>query len=150
MNKRLNEFLSLSADLTGFDRLEIMGTGVMAEYLEVLDQAVSVAVVDRLLAVHAGLSDSADRTQGLSDQILDDEQLGPLARNLLVLWYTGAWQPLTSGGPSAGQPGQESPRIVSPAAYMAGLQWRTVAAHPAGALPPGFGSWSYPPLGAFA
>lgn len=150
MTERLERFLSLSANLTGFDRLELLETGVLADYLEVVDQAISTGRVDSILSAYSALADSPDRDQAIGTRILDDEQHGPVARSLMVLWYTGTWQPVIHSSQSPEQADLDQPRVVSPAAYMAGLQWRTIHAHPAGALPPGFGSWAHPPLGDFS
>lgn len=146
MNKRLDEFLDLSVALTGFDRLHLIATGVGPEYLSTLDTIVSAAVADALLQAFAAVPAADDAL--LSSQILDDALLGPLARNLIVLWYTGTWTALPADWPATSP---RSPRdvghVVSAAAYMAGLQWSAVGAHPAGALPPGFASWASPPPG---
>lgn len=150
MNERLAQFLSLSANLTGFNRLELLETGVLTDYLEVVDQAISTDRVDLILSAHSELADSPDLDQAIGTRILDDQQLGPVARSLIVLWYTGTWQPVIDSTQSPQPADLDQPRVVSPAAYMAGLQWRTIHAHPAGALPPGFGSWAHPPLGDFS
>lgn len=148
MNRRLDELVGLSVALTGFDRLDLIGTGVAAEYLDTLDRIVSPATVDALLKAYAGLPADDPDGAALSGRILEDALLGPLARNVIVLWYTGTWTPLPADWPA---PGARSPLdvagVVSPAAYLSGLQWRTVGAHPAGALPTGFASWASPPLG---
>ncbi|NNH33825.1 hypothetical protein C9413_32005, partial [Rhizobium sp. SEMIA 4085] len=38
-----------------------------------------------------------------------------------------------------------APLVVSPDAYIEGLLWKAIGAHPAGAKGPGFGSWAFPP-----
>jgi hypothetical protein len=148
VNKRLDELLGLSVALTGFDRLHLIGTGVAAEYLDTLDRIVSPVVVDALLKAYALLPADDPDAAALKQRILDDEMLGPLARNLVVLWYTGTWTPLPPDWPAPGVRSHlDVAGVVSPAAYLAGLQWRTVGAHPAGALPTGFASWASPPPG---
>jgi hypothetical protein len=61
--------------------------------------------------------------------VLADPTLGPVARDLIVLWYCGSWRG----------------EVVSPEAYVAGLQWVAAGAHPIGARPQGFGAWSLSP-----
>ena len=48
MDKRLDHFVGLSAALTGFGRLQLLGTGVAAQYLGKLDDAMPGAA-DELL-----------------------------------------------------------------------------------------------------
>ena len=36
-------------------------------------------------------------------------------------------------------------QIVSPEAYVQGLVWQAIDAHPRSAKPPGFGTWAFPP-----
>lgn len=62
-------------------------------------------------------------------RIFDDATLGPLARNLIQLWYLGQW-----GFP-----------VISAQAYQEGLVWKAIGAHPQGAKQQGFGTWSSPP-----
>lgn len=148
MNKRFEIFIDLSAALTGFDRLHLISTGVGPVYLSILQGIVPQKIVDRLLQDFAELPDGDAQAASLSERILDDTLLGPVARNVIVLWYCGTWTPL----PEAWwEPQQRSVRdvghVVSPAAYLAGLQWSAAGAHPPGGLPPGFASWASPPLG---
>lgn len=154
MNHRLNQFLDLSVALTGFDRPHLRGTGLVADHLDTLDRVVSPAVVDQLLQAYAALPNGAAMTDGgkdeasLSTRILDDPLLGPLARTLIVLWYTGSWTPLPADWPAPmGRSPLDVARVVSPAAYFNGLQWSAAHAHAPGALPTGFASWATPPMG---
>jgi hypothetical protein len=73
-------------------------------------------------------------------------ELGPIARNVIVLWYLGQWDQMPrhwrdrQGASPADVAG-----VPSAAAFRAGLVWRAIGAHPTGANPPGFGSWATPP-----
>jgi hypothetical protein len=84
--------------------------------------------------------------------ILGNELLGDVARALIKLWYSGTWFELSSAwterfGPRAAN----TTFVVSPDAYVEGLLWKAIGAHPAGAKGPGFGSWAFPPkIPAFA
>jgi len=148
VNQRLEQFLDLSVALTGFARLHLISTGVGPDYLNTMDSIVSQAITDRLLQTFAALPAGEARTAGLSGQILADAELGPVARNLIVLWYCGTWTPLPEawGGQHLRSP-RDTGHVVSEAAYLSGLQWSAVAAHPPGGLPPGFASWVTPPPG---
>jgi hypothetical protein len=116
---RLNGFLELSAALTGFDEVELLGTGVADEYLRTLEGAVPAGVLDDLLG----------NAKSDAEAVLADEVLGPVARDVTVMWYCGSWQG----------------EVVSPDAYVAGLQWVAAGAHPIGARQQGFGAWALPP-----
>ena len=66
MDSRSDRFAVLSARLTGFGRVTLLGTGMTAEYLAALDAVVGAPLVDELLAsddadalLHAGRSEEA-------------------------------------------------------------------------------------------
>jgi hypothetical protein len=144
VNRRLDEFLDLSIALTGFSKLHLIGTGVGTEYLETVEKIVPGEIIDQLLHAHAGPGGDTE----LSAALLDDATLGPVARNIIVLWYTGTWIPLPEDWcESVGRSAADVAHVVSSEAYLAGLQWRTIGAHPPGGLPPGFASWACPPPG---
>jgi len=124
MDARTHRFLDVSARLTGFARLDLVSTDMTETYLHTIDATCPEGSVDRLLAAwpsHVGTPPPA--------AVLDDATLGPLARNLILLWYCGTW---------AGAP-------VSGAAFRAGLQWVVAGAHPPGAAPQGYAAWSVAP-----
>jgi hypothetical protein len=150
MSDRSDVFLELSALLTGFSRVQLLGTGVADEYLETLEATLPGDVLDELLDRYARLPAAADqREAALTSEILGDSKLGPVARNLILLWYCGSWTALpddwrTSYGTSA----LDTNRVISAASYVAGLQWAAAGAHPIGARQQGFGAWALPPEGA--
>ena len=133
MDARATRFLEVSAELTGFCRVELAGTGMTAAYLAALDEVLPAGLVDRLLAESPGT-------------VLDDPALGPVARNVILLWYRGAWSALPQDWRAAhGASPHDTDHVVSAAAYRAGLQWVAAGAHPAGAAPQGYGAWAAPP-----
>ena len=137
MDARATRFLEISAELTGFCRVELAGTGMTDDYLAALDAVLPAGLVDRLLA--------APRPS----QPVDDAELGPVARNVILLWYRGAWSALPQDWRAAhGASPNDKDHVVSAAAYRAGLQWAAACAHPAGAAPQGYGAWAAPPAGA--
>jgi hypothetical protein len=132
----------LSAALTGFREADLWGTGMVERHLDELYATVGDAIVGRLLTTGA----EALRTGRLKQLVMDDPDLGPIARNTIVLWYLGQWSPLPREWRDRhGANPLDVPRIVSSDAYTAGLVWRAIGAHPMGADPPGFGSWANPP-----
>lgn len=146
MAERSDLFIDLSAALTGFDRVQLLGTGVAGQYLRTLEEVVPAAVVDALLAAFETVPEGPGLEAALGAAILDQPDLGPVARNLIVLWYCGTWKALPEGWRSAhGASPADTDRVVSKEAYVAGLQWVAAGAHPMGARQPGFGSWALPP-----
>jgi hypothetical protein len=127
-------FLELSVQLTGYRSTDLQGTGQLSEYLDELVTIVDDDLIARLL-------DCTDAQQALADP-----DLGPLARNLTVMWYLGQWDALPSEWRNRnGASPYDVDHVVSAAAYREGLAWRAAGSHPMGAKPPGFGSWAAPP-----
>lgn len=146
--ERRQSFLGLSAALTGFDRLQLLGTGVAEQYLRTLDAIVPAETLARLLSAYDALPSGEGKAPALAADILGDAELGPVARNLILLWYSGSWKRLPDDWRAAhGKSPLDETHVVSPAAYLAGLQWAVVGAHPQGGQQQGFGSWAEPPLG---
>jgi hypothetical protein len=138
---RTERFLELSVRLTGFGRVALLGTGMTDAYLRALDEVLPTGTVDELLA-------AGERDDGVS-HLLDDAKLGPVARNLILLWYCGTWTALPDEWRAAyGTSPLDTTRVESAEAYLAGLQWVVAGAHPAGARQQGFGAWAVAPEGA--
>jgi len=145
----LDAFCSLSAALSGFDDVELRATGVGETYLAWLLRVFG-DVMAELLGVWRTIEadDPPDRREAaLREKVLADPTLGPLARAVLVLWYTATWRPLSADWSAAHgkHPGGDE-GFVFGTAYPEGLMWRAaVGAHPAAAKPTGFGSWALAP-----
>lgn len=145
-DSRLGQFTELSALLTGFGAVDLLGTGMSASYLRAADEALPAGVLDELLDALTRLEDGADREDAVGQAILGDAKLGPVARNVILLWYLGAWAALPQEWRTAyGSSPLDIDRVVSPEAYQAGLQWAAASAHPAGARQQGFGAWAAAP-----
>lgn len=145
-------FLELSVALTGYDAAELEGTGMVSPYLAVLNGIVGNPMTGRLLGRWAEVfdeshDDPAKRERLVQHEILADPTLGPLARNLTILWYIGQWNQLPPDWRNANGAGAtDTTHIVSPEAYVQGLVWPTIGTHPMGAKMPGYGSWALPPV----
>lgn len=127
--KNLDTFLRLSAALTGFAEVDLLGTGQAERYLRWVEEHADPATLAALF----------DRARGpLGDEevaaILAMPPLGLLAKQINYLWYTAQWQTLQNGS-------FVSTAVVSPAAYQEALVWPAMLAHPPGAKQTGFGSW---------
>ncbi|MEU3844571.1 hypothetical protein AB0E88_31640 [Streptomyces sp. NPDC028635] len=153
-------FLSLSVDLTAFEETDLLGTGLAHKYLAKVREACGDEVVTALLDAHraaradaAGQAASAatplDRDlfdRALRHRIFGDDRLGPVARQVIKLWYVGMWYALPPDwvdhyGPHTGA----GTSTVTAASYQEGLLWRAIGANPPGAKAPGYGSWAQPP-----
>jgi hypothetical protein len=145
-----DDFLALSVALTGYSRFRLLGTGQAPLYFSTLADVVGEATVTELLQtfqrVRDAAADAAAVEPMLRAEILSDEKLGPIARNVIKLWFVGVWYQLP---PEWREPYGVSDKDVtfvpSPAAYAEGLLWPTIDANPSGAKGPGYGTWALPP-----
>jgi hypothetical protein len=148
-------FLAMSAELTGFDGIQLESTGLVRFYLqklsEMLGAETTAALCEAWQQVEEGSHENGDRRAALTRSlILDDQRCGPVARNLLVLWYLGQWYPLPSWWYT--EYGHQPPPdtlpcvIFKPECYTEGLVWPAAGAHPPGAKPFGYGIWTQPPV----
>jgi hypothetical protein len=148
MSDRSDLFLDLSALLTGFSRVQLLGTGVADEYLQALEATLPEDVLDTLLVSYERLPAGDQREGALASEILGDSKLGPVARNLILLWYCGSWTALPKDWRETyGASPLDTDRVISAASYVAGLQWAAAGAHPIGARQQGFGAWALAPKG---
>ncbi|HET9872491.1 MAG TPA: hypothetical protein VFP89_07845 [Propionibacteriaceae bacterium] len=113
-------------------------------YLETVESIVPQRLLDRLFdTFRATPNDPGGRDVAA---ILDDSDLGPVARSVAVLWYCGTWTQLPSEWRARnGASASDITGVVSSAAYQTGLQWTVIGAHPAGARQQGFGAWATAP-----
>jgi hypothetical protein len=150
------DFLFLSIDLTAFDATELLGTGLAHQYLAKVRAACGEEVVSALLDAHraaradaagdAGSHDRALLDRGLRHRIFSDDRLGPVARNVIKLWYAGMWYGLPPEWTDRyGAQAAAETSTVTAASYQEGLLWTAIGANPPGAKAPGYGSWAQPP-----
>lgn len=149
--ERLSRFLDFSSALTAFTVYDLRGTGQAEPYLSTVTDVVGAEIVDKLLDTYARVKTEAqiegfdvDRT--LRREILADELLGPVARNIIKMWYVGIWYQLpATWRQTFGTRENDFMHVVSAAAYTEGLLWTAIGANPNGAKAPGYGSWAQPP-----
>jgi hypothetical protein len=146
VSERVDSFLEMSEVLTGFKRVELLGTGMTEQLVASLDQVLPAGVLDELLDAYRRLPPGAEAEAALESNVLADSKLGPVARNVILAWYCGTWTALPDTWRAAygGSP-LDTDRVLSPEAYLGGLQWVAAGAHPAGARQQGYGAWSVPP-----
>lgn len=145
----MNTFVELSSVLTGYAR-EVLAPpfdsiDLKSLYYQTAQQAQG-AVFDQILSTFAQIMSTTPPDQWpqeVQEKILSDATLGPAARQILKLWFVGIWY----DPPDQINQGQ----IVSMQAYVGGLVWDTIQAHPMGDSQFPFGYWGSdpPPPGPF-
>lgn len=145
------QFLSFSAEVTAFSIFDLRGTGQATAYLSTVVEVVGQDILGELLdayrrAVHEAKDDSTARAKLLYRYIFSDTKLGPIARNIIMLWYAGIWYTLPpEWRESFGARAADGTFVVGQTAYTQGLLWYAIGANPPGARAPGYGSWAAPP-----
>jgi hypothetical protein len=103
----LERFVAFSAEATAFSAVDLWGTGQAADYLATVQEEAGNQILRDLL--------EAARPGPVDDQVFTDEKLGPLARNIIKLWYSGVWYELPPqwaarfGAPVKAVPAQRRP-----------------------------------------
>ena len=149
-NQLFDAFLKLSSVLTGFRTFDLRGTGQAETYYSTVDEIVgeeAKELLETFLQVtgDAGADEEALES-GLRKQILSDPKLGPIARNIIKLWYVGIWYELPKEWREAyGENDEDRTFMISADSYRDGLLWPTIGANPSGAKPFGYGIWATPP-----
>jgi len=144
----LNQFLSLSVILTGFDQAELLGTGMAQEYYRQVVGAVGEDISQSLWSLAQTLTErtGADLDAAIRRELMASPKFGPIARSIIQLWYWGSWIGLPQDWRNRyGTSQQDVTRFTSPSAYQEGLIWKAMSTHPEGAKQPGFGSWGLLP-----
>lgn len=145
------DFVDLSSAITGFSAFHLHGTGQARAYFDAVTRVVGESTVADLLAASrrardAGGADEASLDLQLRREIFSDDRLGPIARNLVKLWFIGTWYQLPAEWRDAyGVREHDTTFVVSPDSYVEGLLWPTIGANPSGAKGPGWGTWAEPP-----
>jgi hypothetical protein len=148
---QLQAFVAFSAAVTGFTEVDLQGTGQAEEYRSTVEGAVSAEILAELLETWARISAEAQGEGSQLDNLLrrdvfSDPKLGPVARNIVKMWYVGIWYELSPAWINAfGALAQNRTFMVSASAYVSGMLWPTIGGNPPGARGPGFASWTGPP-----
>lgn len=153
----LRTFRELSAILTGIDADHLMPLAdpVADTKCQYLDHAKAVATFKALLTKFESGKQNADPNDqelaGLAESILNDSEVGNLARSIMLAWYLGAWYaPEEIAKYRGGNPPKDHPspsfRVISTDSYTQGWVWRVAQAHPMGYSNLRFGYWGNAPL----
>lgn len=148
MDMQQEAFLCLSVYLTGFERVDLMGTGMLEEYYKFVVCNVDDEACQDLWSITTNTTKKLDGLavpekevalhEAIKRSLMNHVNLGPIAKNIIRLWYLGTWQKDKNDPLSA--------FVTSAVAYQEGLIWKVMHTHPPGAKQPGFGSWSDLPL----
>lgn len=147
----MENFLALSAALTGFNRVELLGTGQADHYFKEVVTILGEEICGELWSVAAEIfrrrhGSEQELEKAIRREILANPKLGPVAKNITVMWYLARWYKMPHDWRSLYvRSPKDFNRVISAAAYPEGLVWRAMGAHPPGAKPTGFGIWSLPP-----
>lgn len=150
-DSNLDKFFALSVTLAGFQKIDLQGTGVGETYYNTVNTIVGEAIFQSLLDtfwdIHEKYGDQPDElNEQVRREIIADPKFGPVARNIIKMWYLANWYQLPeSWRETYGTSPDDFTHVVSSAAYKEGLVWPAMGAHPMGAKQPGFGTWSFPP-----
>ncbi|MGZ4121899.1 MAG: hypothetical protein ACXVOI_01640, partial [Tumebacillaceae bacterium] len=136
----------------GYSAFELHGTGVGAEYFHTLQKAIGNENLTAMLTTfrtsveEPAAGDEAKLEQLMRSEILTSPQFGPIARNIIQMWYVGNWNALpTAWYDTYYKTGTVLPTaVVSAQAYQEGLVWKAMESKPMGAKWPGFGTWGEP------
>ena len=141
-------FLQLSIILTGFEEHVLRGTGMLQTYYDELLRIIGARETGALLSVFEQIAHhdrGAFDRDAFQKQVLKDKRYGPVARNVIDMWYLGLWMQLPrEWRDEHGATSYDTDHTVSAAAYRESLVWPAAGTHPMSAKAPGFGSWAHP------
>jgi hypothetical protein len=134
--------------LTGFEVTELEATGMAEKYLAVVEQATPADTLTGFFQqsetiLQAGEANPEAIDPLIAANLFPSSCFGGLAQNIVLMWYFGEWYPAVQAEEAKSL---QNARNISPNAYVQGLVWAVVKAHPPGAKQPGYGSWAMPPL----
>ncbi|MDZ8183882.1 MAG: hypothetical protein RMX96_03330 [Nostoc sp. ChiSLP02] len=144
----LDYFLNLSVVLTGFSKFNLQGTGLANLYFETIRDVIGGEIFGELLtAFHQLEVEKKENDRDAIAQILASQKFGPIARNIIKVWYVATWYTLPQAWRDVyGTKEKDGTFIISPQAYPEGLLWTAIGVNPPGAKGQGYGTWSEPPL----
>ncbi|NEP00358.1 MAG: hypothetical protein F6K58_17095 [Symploca sp. SIO2E9] len=131
-------FLDFSVEVTGFSLFDLQGTGQAPLYFDTIWGVIGGEMFRELLQAFQQSCDV--------EKILASPKLGPIARNIIKLWYIATWEQLPPVWREKFRATlNDSTFIASPYAYTEGLLWPAIGINPPAAKAPGYGTWSMPP-----
>lgn len=160
----LDEFVSLSAALTGYDASVLKpgaDTHLIAEqlYKELNNPAnyspqVPYSTLDTLTNAWNAISGTppAQLEAKVKSDIIDNIAIARLAQNIILMWYLGIWYDLLKNPNCFYFPDDvdknhiNQDHVVSSSVYTKGLVWGEMGAHPMGYSTGVYGYWENKPV----
>lgn len=122
MRDDIAAFIRLSSALTGYSQLQLGATAVATTYLKLLETILEPAIF-RTLVEKASTLPEGNADDAHVAALLADPMLGPVLKNLILVWYTGTWNALPADWQQKyGQSTRNVTHVVSAGAYQGGLQ----------------------------
>ena len=136
---QMENFVGLSAVLTGFSQSiiapDIDPIQIRVEYLT--EFASQVSNYEDILNAYASLKADGKSDQEIGEAMLANEDFEMPCRQLIFLWYSGAWGEV--------QNGMVVSQMLSSKSYTQGLAWQVMQSHPMGDSNYRYGYWAQTP-----
>jgi hypothetical protein len=127
-------FLDISTHLTGFEAIDLQGTGMVEVYYNYMVEMEPQNSQYFLKKAREIMDHNRDNEENLNEaiaaQLIPNNYFNGIAKKVIIMWYLGNWES----------------NVISPESYVAGLVWPAADTKPYGAKQPGFGSWAQPPI----
>jgi hypothetical protein len=156
MNSDMDNFVGLSAVLTGFNQSiiapDIDPVDIKSVYLPLFTQKIAKesgnpALTGQILQKYSTLSAQGLTPQQIGTAMLDPGNGAPFVlacRKLIFMWYAGAWPTII---PASGtSPASTVSDIISEDSYTSSLVWQVMQSHPMGDSNYRYGYWAKPPV----
>jgi hypothetical protein len=140
-------FLDISVYLTGFNKNELLATGMHETYYYTIMKEPDQDNVRAFFKEAQKIMDEfgANETQlneEIAKRLIPTNNYFELAKRIILVWYTGIWTDKVMINGKL----EDVSAMISGDSYAEGLIWAAAETHPAGAKQPGYGSWALPPL----
>jgi hypothetical protein len=137
--EQMNNFVGLSAVLTGFNQSIIAPSidpiNIKAEYFDKFTS--EIPNYEAILNAYASLKAAGKSDQEIGETILENPDFETPCRQLIFLWYSGAWGSV--------QGGMVVSDLLSAKSYTQGLVWQVMQSHPMGDSNYRYGYWAEAP-----
>ena len=142
--EHFDTFLAISAWLTGYEPVELQGTGMVQTYYSTLRENITAIDLDAFFAesdfILAKAQTDVDAAKvRTASHLMQNSSFNSLGKQIILMWYIGQWFADPSGDPN-------NSVQINAQSYVEALMWPTVDTHPPGAKEPGFGSWAVKPV----
>jgi hypothetical protein len=141
MDNKLNLFLNLSTYLTGFNEVELQGTGMVQIYYDFVQKKAQQETLAYFYEAVEGIFQPYKTEEqinaAIAAQLIPDSAYNGLAKKIIAMWYEGNWNEDVA---------TFNTEVISAESYIQGLMWDAAETHPPGAKQPGFGSWAQLPF----